>query len=221
MFLKKLKIDGFKSFAKPITIDFNSPLTAIVGPNGSGKSNIVDAIRWVLGEQSPKTLRGSRMADVIFAGSDSHKPLNKATVTLYLNNEDDILPLEDDEVKIARRVNQDGESDYILNDNICRLKDIKELLLDTGLGHDTYSIVGQGKIDSIINSKPEKLRELFEEAAGISKHKARKAEAEKRLEKTNQNLQRVDDLISELQKQVKPLKKSAEKLKSIIVYMMN
>lgn len=213
MFLNKIKIKGFKSFAKSTTIDFDSPLTAIVGPNGSGKSNIVDAVRWVLGEQSAKTLRGSRMADVIFAGSEDRKSLNKASVTLYLNNEKRTFPIEKDELRIRRKVNSSGESDYILNGSVCRLKDIQELLLDTGLGNDTYSIIGQGKIDSIIKSKPEKLRELFEEAAGISKHKARKEEAEKRLEKTNKSLQRIEDLIIELDKQVKPLKKSAEKAK--------
>lgn len=213
MILKKLKIEGFKSFAKPVIINFESPITAIVGPNGSGKSNIVDAVRWVLGEQSAKTLRGSRMADVIFAGSDGHHPLNKASVTLYLDNSDHFLPLDASQVKICRRVTEDGQSDYLINGSVCRLKDIEELLMDTGLGKDSYSIVGQGKIDSILNSKPEKLRELFEEAAGISKHKMRKSEAEKRLDKTNQDLQRVKDLIWELEKQVKPLKKAAEKAK--------
>ena len=213
MFLKKIDIKGFKSFAQKTTISFESPLTAIVGPNGSGKSNIVDAVRWVLGEQSAKTLRGSRMSDIIFAGSEDKKALNKASVTLYLNNKNRVLDIDKDEVKIGRKVNNEGESDYLLNGSVCRLKDIKDLILDTGLGNDTYSIIGQGKIDSIINSRPEKLRELFEEAAGISKHKARKEEAERRLDKTNKNLNRVQDLISELEKQVKSLKKSAEKAK--------
>ena len=213
MFLKKIQIKGFKSFAQKTTISFESPLTAIVGPNGSGKSNIVDAVRWVLGEQSAKTLRGSRMSDIIFAGSEDKKALNKASVTLYLNNEERILDIDKDEVRIGREVNNEGESDYLLNGSVCRLKDIKDLLLDTGLGNDTYSIIGQGKIDSIINSRPEKLRELFEEAAGISKHKVRKDEAEKRLKKTNKNLNRVEDLINELEKQVKSMKKSAEKAK--------
>lgn len=213
MFLEKLKIKGFKSFARGLTVDFNSPITTIVGPNGSGKSNIVDAIRWVLGEQSAKTLRGSKMSDVIFAGSVSHKPMNKARVTLYLNNKNDILSIDDDRVKIAREVNKEGESDYILNGSICRLKDIKKLLMDTGLGTDSYSIVGQGQITSILNSKPQKLREFFEEAAGISKHKARKQEAEKRLEKTNQKLQRIKDLIRELEKQLSLLETSAQKAK--------
>lgn len=213
MFLKKLKIKGFKSFAKSITINFDSSLTAIVGPNGSGKSNIVDAIRWVLGEQSASTLRGSRMADIIFAGSDTHKPLKKAGVSLYLDNSEQILPISSEEVKIARKIDDSGYSDYEINNSSCRLKDIQELILDTGLGRDSYSIVGQGKITSILNSKPDKIRELFEEAAGISRHKMRKEKAEKRLEKTNYNLQRIEDLISELKKQLPPLEKEARKAK--------
>ncbi|MEJ6951020.1 chromosome segregation protein SMC [Natronospora cellulosivora (SeqCode)] len=211
MFLKKLKINGFKSFANGITIDFSAPLTAIVGPNGSGKSNVVDAIRWAMGEQSAKSLRGSKMSDIIFAGSADHKPLKKASVTLYFDNSNNDLGIDKKTVIIKRSVNIDGQSEYYLNGSSCRLKDIEELLMDTGLGNDTYSIVGQGKIDSILNSKAEKLRELFEEAAGIVKHKTRKNEAERRLNKTRQDLQRVKDLIWELDKQVKPLKKSAEK----------
>ena len=211
MFLKKIRIDGFKSFAKPIVIDFPAPLTAIVGPNGSGKSNVVDAIRWAMGEQSAKSLRGSRMSDIIFAGSTDFKPLSKASVTLYFDNTNNAIPDEKKQIRIKRIVSDDGQSDYYLNGSSCRLKDIEELLMDTGLGKDSYSIVGQGKIDSILNSKPEKLRELFEEAAGIVKHKNRKQEAEKRLDKTRQDLQRIKDLVWELDKQVKPLKKSAEK----------
>ncbi len=211
MFLKKIKIDGFKSFAKAIVVSFPAPLTAIVGPNGSGKSNIVDAIRWAMGEQSAKSLRGSRMSDIIFAGSDDFKPLSKASVTLYFDNSTGALPVEKKLIRIKRTVSDDGQSDYYLNGSSCRLKDIEELLMDTGLGKDSYSIVGQGKIDSILNSKPEKLRELFEEAAGIVKHKTRKQEAEKRMDKTRQDLQRIKDLVWELDKQVKPLKRSAEK----------
>ncbi|MFW5987943.1 MAG: chromosome segregation protein SMC [bacterium] len=213
MFLKKVKIKGFKSFAKPVVIEFNSPMTAIVGPNGSGKSNVVDAIRWAMGEQSAKSLRGSRMADVIFAGSKDYSPQKKASVTLYINNKNNDLPLEAGEVKISRTVTDDGQSDYKLNGSTCRLKDIEELLMDTGMGKDSYSIVGQGKIDSILNSKPTKLRELFEEAASISKHKMRKENAEKRLDRTRHDLQRVKDLIWELDKQVEPMKKAAEKAK--------
>lgn len=213
MFLKKIRINGFKSFAKPVEINFHSPLTAIVGPNGSGKSNIVDAIRWTLGEQSAKSLRGSRMSDVIFAGSEDHKPLNKASVTLFFDNSQGDLPLDSRKIQIKRSVTDDGQSDYYLNGSLCRLKDIDELLMDTGLGKDSYSIVGQGKIDSILNSKPEKLRELFEEAAGIVKHKSRKMDAERRLEKTKHDLQRIKDLVWELDKQVKPLKRAANKAK--------
>ncbi len=211
MFLKKIKIDGFKSFANAIVVNFPAPLTAIVGPNGSGKSNIVDSIRWAMGEQSAKSLRGSRMSDIIFAGSDDFKPLKKASVTLYFDNSSNALPIEKKQLRIKRTVSDDGQSDYYLNGSSCRLKDIEELLMDTGLGKDSYSIVGQGKIDSILNSKPEKLRDLFEEAAGIVKHKTRKQEAEKRLDKTRQDLQRIKDLVWELDKQVKPLKRSAEK----------
>ncbi|HLV10064.1 MAG TPA: chromosome segregation protein SMC [Halanaerobiales bacterium] len=211
MFLKKIKINGFKSFANPIIIDFQSPVTAIVGPNGSGKSNVVDAIRWALGEQSAKTLRGSRMSDIIFAGSEDYKPLQRASVTLYFDNTDRKLSVDSNEVRICRKVNEDGQSDYLLNGNVCRLKDIEEILMDTGMGKDAYSIVGQGKIDSILNSKPQKLRELFEEAAGISRYKMRKEEAEKRLDKTKHDLQRVKDLIWELDRQLTPIKKASEK----------
>ncbi|MFP4661501.1 MAG: chromosome segregation protein SMC [Halanaerobiales bacterium] len=216
MFLKKIKIHGFKSFAKPIVIDFPSPLTAIVGPNGSGKSNVVDAIRWAMGEQSAKSLRGSRMSDIIFAGSADFKPLHKASVTLYFDNSNNALSIDKNQIRIKRTVTEDGQSDYYLNGESCRLKDIDELLMDTGLGKDSYSIVGQGKIDSILNSKPEKLRELFEEAAGIVKHKTRKEEAERRLDRTRQDLQRIKDLVWELDKQVKPLRKSSEKARKYL-----
>jgi len=213
LFLKRIKISGFKSFARTLIINFDSPLTAIVGPNGSGKSNIVDAIRWAIGEQSAKTLRGSRMSDVIFAGSESHKALDKAEVTIYFNNSDRVLDIDKNNVSISRRVNDSGESDYLINNKICRKKDIDELLLDTGIGRDSYSIIGQGKIDSIINSKPEVLRVLFEEAAGITKHKQRKEETLKKLDRTKRDLQRVEDLIWELEKQLAPLKKEVKKTK--------
>ena len=211
MFLKKIKIKGFKSFANTINLKFDIPITAIVGPNGSGKSNIVDAVRWVLGEQSAKNLRGSEMADVIFAGSEKLPPSSSAEVSLFLDNSERILDIETDEVKISREVTQDGSSDYLINDSKCRLKDVNELLMDTGLGNNSYSIVSQGKITQIINSKPENLRELFEEAAGISKHKSRKNDAEKRLDKTTANLQRIKDLVWELEKQFDKVKKDAKK----------
>lgn len=211
MFLKQINIRGFKSFARKITINFNSRLTAIIGPNGSGKSNIVDAVRWVLGEQSAKKLRGSKMPDIIFAGSDDHRPLDSARVSLLLDNSDNLLPVDAGEIKITREVNQEGMSDYYINDSSCRLKDIQNLLLDSGLDTDSYAIVGQGQITSIINSRPGKLRELFEEAADILKHKKRKQESEKSLEKTERKLQRIKDLIWELEKQTAPLKKEKEK----------
>lgn len=211
MFLKKIKIKGFKSFANTINLKFNIPITAIVGPNGSGKSNIVDAVRWVLGEQSAKNLRGSEMADVIFAGSEKLPPASSAEVSLFLDNSERILDIETDEVKISREVTNDGSSDYLINDSKCRLKDVNELLMDTGLGNNSYSIVSQGKITQIINSKPENLRDLFEEAAGISKHKSRKQDAKKRLENTNANLLRIKDLVWELEKQFEKVKKDAKK----------
>ena len=211
LFLKKVKIKGFKSFANTINLKFDIPITAIVGPNGSGKSNIVDAIQWVLGEQSAKNLRGSEMADVIFAGSEKLSPSSSAEVSLFLDNSERILDIETDEVKLSRKVTQDGQSDYLINDSKCRLKDVNELLMDTGLGNNSYSIVSQGKITQIINSKPENLRELFEEAAGISKHKSRKKDAEKRLENTKSNLQRIKDLVWELEKQFEKIEKEAEK----------
>src|SRR6056297_975561 len=211
LFLKKIKIKGFKSFAKTINLQFDTPITAIVGPNGSGKSNIVDATRWVLGEQSAKNLRGTEMADVIFSGSEKLPASSSAEVSLYLDNSERVLDIETDEVKISREVTEDGQSDYLINDSKCRLKDVNELLMDTGLGNNSYSIVSQGKITQIINSKPENLRELFEEAAGISKHKSRKNDAEKRLDKTTANLQRIKDLVWELEKQFKKVKKEAKK----------
>lgn len=211
MFLKRIKIDGFKSFAKPIVIDFSAPITAIVGPNGCGKSNIVDAIKWAIGEQSAKSLRGSKMSDIIFAGSMDYRPVEKASVTLYFDNSERVLDTDKKEVRIKRCVTIDGQSEYYINGSPCRLKDIEELFMDTGLGREDYSIVSQGKIDSIINSRPEKLRELFEEAAGIVKYKTRKQEAENKLNRTREDLQRVKDLVWELEKQVNPVKKSAEK----------
>jgi len=213
IFLKKIRLKGFKSFAKKTDVEINTNITAIVGPNGSGKSNIVDAVRWVLGEQSARTLRGSRMADVIFAGSSERKQLHEASVTLFFDNTENKLALDGDEVTITRKVDEDGRGDYLINGASCRLKDIEMLLMDTGLGSDGYAIVGQGKIDSIIHSKPDKLRELFEEAAGITSHKSRKDEARNRLEKTDHDLDRVQDLISELERQYKPLEKAAEKAK--------
>ncbi|MFP4198479.1 MAG: chromosome segregation SMC family protein, partial [Halanaerobium sp.] len=213
IFLKKIRLKGFKSFASKTDIEIEENITAVVGPNGSGKSNIVDAIRWVLGEQSAKNLRGSRMADIIFSGSEELNAKKKASVTLFFDNSNGELPVEGNELTLGREVRDDGRSDYLINGASCRLKDIEMLLMDSGLGSDGYSIVGQGRIDSIIKSKPDKMRLFFEEAAGIMKHKSRKEEAEKRLENTNHDLNRIHDLVDELEKRHDPLKKAAEKAK--------
>ncbi len=209
MYLKRVELAGFKSFADKTEFEFVPGITAVVGPNGSGKSNITDAIRWVLGEQSAKSLRGAKMEDIIFAGSDSRKPVNFAEVSLTLNNEDHSLEIEYSEVTITRRLFRSGESEYYINNQACRLRDINELLMDTGLGKEAYSIIGQGKIDEILSSKPEDRRGIFEEAAGIVKFKTRKKEAKKKLEDTEQNLIRISDLISELEVQINPLEKQA------------
>src|SRR5690625_1450784 len=166
MFLKRLESVGFKSFAEPITVDFVPGITAVVGPNGSGKSNITDAIRWVLGEQSAKSLRGSKMEDIIFQGSDTRKPLNIAEVTLILDNQDRTLPIDYQEVSVTRRVSRSGESEFFLNKQSCRLKDIVDLFMDSGLGREAFSIIGQGKIEEILSSKAEERRTIFDEAAG-------------------------------------------------------
>ncbi len=211
IFLKKIRLKGFKSFANKTDIEIEENITAVVGPNGSGKSNIVDAIRWVLGEQSAKNLRGSRMADIIFSGSEQLNAKKKASVTLFFDNSNGALPVEGKELTLGRQVRDDGRSDYLINGASCRLKDIEMLLMDSGLGSDGYSIVGQGRIDSIIKSKPDKMRLFFEEAAGIMKHKSRKEDAEKRLENTNNDLNRIHDLVDELEKRHDPLEKAAKK----------
>ncbi|CCJ32917.1 chromosome segregation protein SMC [Caloramator australicus] len=211
MYLKSVEIKGFKSFADKVEVEFTKGITAIVGPNGSGKSNICDAIRWVLGEQSAKTLRGSKMEDVIFAGTENRKPLSFAEVSLILDNSDNILPIEYNEVKITRRLYRSGESEYLLNNTVCRLKDIYELLMDTGIGVDGYSIIGQGKVEEILSSKPDERRLVFEEATGITKFKTRKAEAERKLENTRQNLVRINDILTELESQIGPLEIQAQK----------
>lgn len=218
IFLTKIRLKGFKSFANQTDIELEENITAVVGPNGSGKSNIVDAVRWVLGEQSAKTLRGSRMSDIIFSGSEELNPKRSASVTLFFDNSDGILAVEGDELTLGREVDSDGKSDYLINGASCRLKDIEALLMDSGLGSDGYSIVGQGRIDSIIHSKADKLREFFEEAAGIMKHKSRKEDAEKRLENTQNDLNRIHDLFSELEKRREPLKNAAAKAKKFKKY---
>ena len=181
MYLKSIEVQGFKSFANKMTLQFHKGITGIVGPNGSGKSNVADAVRWVLGEQSAKQLRGAKMEDVIFSGTESRKPLGFAYVAITLDNSDHKLAIDYDEVTVARRVYRSGESEYLINGSICRLKDVQELFFDTGIGKEGYSIIGQGQIDKILSGKPEERRELFDEAAGIVKFKKRKQTAEKNL----------------------------------------
>lgn len=216
MYLKSIEVQGFKSFANKILFDFHKGITGIVGPNGSGKSNVADAVRWVLGEQSAKQLRGSKMEDVIFAGTQARKPVGFAYVAITLDNSDHALPVDYNEVTISRRVYRSGESEYQINGNGCRLKDITELFYDTGIGKEGYSIIGQGQIDKILSGKPEERRELFDEAAGIVKFKRRKAAAVKKLENERNNLVRVNDILSELEKQVGPLERQSDKAKEYL-----
>ena len=213
MYLKSIEVQGFKSFANKITFEFHNGITGIVGPNGSGKSNVGDAVRWVLGEQSAKQLRGGNMQDVIFSGTETRKPLGFAYVAITLDNSDHKLPIDYQEVTIARRLYRSGESEYLLNGTSCRLKDVNELFYDTGIGKEGYSIIGQGQIDKILSGKPEERRELFDEAAGIGKFKRRKNTAIKKLEEEQQNLTRVNDILSELTRQLAPLEKQAETAK--------
>lgn len=216
MLLKSVEMQGFKSFADKIYLDFNPGITAIVGPNGSGKSNISDAIRWVMGEQSIKTLRGSKMEDVIFSGTQSRKAMGFAEVSLTLDNSRGFFPLDYEEITVTRRVYRSGEGEYFINRVGCRLKDIHELFMDTGLGREGYSIIGQGKIDEILSNKSEDRRQIFEEAAGITKYKYRKNEAERKLENTTDNLRRVKDIMSELENQIEPLYEQSEKAKKYL-----
>ncbi|WP_339145784.1 MULTISPECIES: chromosome segregation protein SMC [unclassified Sutcliffiella] len=206
MYLKRLEVVGFKSFAEKISVDFVPGVTAVVGPNGSGKSNIIDAIRWVLGEQSAKSLRGSKMEDIIFAGSDSRKALNMAEVTLTLDNSNRILPIDYMEVSVTRRALRSGDSEFLINKQTCRLKDIVDLFMDSGLGKEAFSIISQGKVEEILSSKSEERRSIFEEAAGVLKYKSRKKKAESKLWDTQENLNRVSDILHELEGQVEPLK---------------
>ena len=210
MYLKSIEVQGFKSFAQKICFEFHNGITGIVGPNGSGKSNVSDAVRWVLGEQSARQLRGGNMQDVIFAGTELRKPLSFASVAITLDNTDHQLPVEYEEVTVTRRLYRSGESEYLINGNTCRLRDINEMFYDTGIGKEGYSIIGQGQIDRILSGKAEERRELFDEAAGIVKFKRRKNAAVKKLEEEKQNLVRVTDILSELTRQVKPLEKQAE-----------
>ena len=211
MYFKRIEMQGFKSFADPVSIEFNDGITCIIGPNGSGKSNISDALRWVLGEQSSRQLRGNKMQDVIFAGTATRKPKGMAEVTLVIDNSNGILPLEYSEVAVTRRMFRSGESEYLINGSQCRLRDIRELFMDTGIGVEGYSIIGQGKIADIVSTKPENRRQIFEEAAGVVLYKTRKAEAENKLKTASSNLERVRDIISEIEGRIDGLKDDSEK----------
>ena len=210
MYLKSVEVQGFKSFAHKMVFEFHNGITGIVGPNGSGKSNVADAVRWVLGEQRAKQLRGGSMQDVIFSGTESRKPLSYASVAITLDNSDHKLPVQFDEIKVTRKLYRSGDSEYLINGSPCRLKDINEMFYDTGIGKEGYSIIGQGQIEKILNGKPEERRELFDEAAGIVKFKRRKNLSLKKLEEEQQNLVRVTDIIKELEKQTGPLQKQSE-----------
>jgi chromosome segregation protein SMC, common bacterial type len=218
MYLKSIEIHGFKSFANKLLFEFRDGITAIVGPNGSGKSNVADAVRWVLGEQSAKQLRGAKMEDIIFQGTEARKALGFAYVAITLDNSDHKLATSYEEVTVARRVYRSGESEYLINGTNCRLRDVQELFLDTGIGKEGYSIIGQGQIDKILSGKPEERRELFDEAAGIVKFKKRKAAAEKNLEEERQNLCRINDILSEIEKQIAPLEKQSVVAREYLKY---
>lgn len=216
MYFKRLDMHGFKSFAEPVSIEFTEGVTCIVGPNGSGKSNISDAIRWVLGEQSPKALRGGKMDEVIFAGTASRKSRGMAEVTLTIDNADGMLPIDYSEVAITRRMYRSGESEYLINGNHCRLKDIRELIMDTGIGVDGYSLIGQGKIADIVANKTESRREIFEEAAGIVMYRTKKAESERKLAASMQNLERVNDVVAEIEGRIDGLRADSIKAKEYV-----
>ncbi len=216
MYLKSIEVQGFKSFANKIRFEFHTGITGIVGPNGSGKSNVADAVRWVLGEQRVKQLRGSSMQDVIFAGTELRKPLGFAYVAITLDNSDHSLAIDTDEVTVARKIYRSGESEYLMNGTVCRLKDVNELFYDTGIGKEGYSIIGQGQVERILSGKPEERRELFDEAAGIVKFKKRKAETIRRLDDARGKLVRLSDILSELEKQVGPLEKQSEKARDYL-----
>ncbi len=216
MYLKRLELQGFKSFADKTVLEFKSGITSVIGPNGSGKSNISDAIRWVLGEQSMKSLRGSKSEDVIFAGTQARKSLGFAEVSMVIDNTDGKLPIEYSEVTVTRKIYRSGETGYFINKTPCRLKDVLELFMDTGIGKDGYSIIGQGKIDEILSNKSEDRRKIFEEAAGIVKYRTRKEESEKKLEQTKLNLLRINDILSEIESNIEPLKLQADKAKKYL-----
>ena len=209
-------MQGFKSFADPVSVEFNDGITAIVGPNGSGKSNISDALRWVLGEQRPRALRGGQMSDVIFSGTESRKSRGMAEVTLVIDNSTGLLQIDFNEVAITRRMFRSGESEYAINNHPCRLRDIKELIMDTGIGVDGYSVIEQGKISDIVSGKPESRREIFEEAAGVVMYRSKKSEAEKKLLSANANLERANDIVKELEARIPSLMEDSEKAKEYL-----
>lgn len=216
MFLKRLEMHGFKSFADKTVLEFMPGITTVIGPNGSGKSNISDCIRWVLGEQSMKSLRGAKSEDIIFAGTQNRKSLGYAEASIVIDNSDSKLPIEYNEVIVTRRIYRSGESGYFINKTPCRLKDVLELFMDTGIGKDGYSIIGQGKIDEILSNKSEDRRRIFEEAAGIVKYRTRKVESERKLEQVKLNLLRINDIISEIENNIGPLKIQSEKAKKFL-----
>ena len=216
MYLKRLELQGFKSFADKTVLEFKEGITSVIGPNGSGKSNISDSIRWVLGEQSMKSLRGSKSEDIIFNGTQNRKSLGFAEASIVIDNSDGALPVEYNEVVVTRKIYRSGESGYFINKVPCRLKDITELFMDTGIGKDGYSIIGQGKIDEILSNKSEDRRHIFEEAAGIVKYRVRKGESEKKLEQTKLNLLRINDILSEIEANLDPLRIQSEKAKQFL-----
>ena len=216
MYLKRLEMQGFKSFADKTILEFMPGITSVIGPNGSGKSNISDAIRWILGEQSMKSLRGTKTQDIIFAGTQNRKSLGFAEASLIFDNTDGTLPIEYSEVTVTRKIYRSGETGYYINKVPCRLKDIVELFMDTGIGRDGYSIIGQGKIDEILSNKSEDRRHIFEEAAGIVKYRTRKEETEKKLEQTKLNLLRINDILTEIEGNLEPLQMQSDKAKKYL-----
>ena len=216
MLLKRLELQGFKSFADKTILELRPGITTVIGPNGSGKSNISDAIRWVLGEQSMKSLRGAKSLDVIFAGTQNRKSLGFAEASLVFDNSDGALPIEYTEVTVTRKIYRSGETGYFINKTPCRLKDVLELFMDTGIGKDGYSIIGQGKIDEILSNKSEDRRHIFEEAAGIVKYRTRKQESEKKLEHTKLNLLRINDILTEIESNLGPLQLQADRAKKYL-----
>src|SRR3712207_301448 len=217
MYLKKLELKGFKSFPMKTDIFFENGVTAIVGPNGSGKSNISDAVRWALGEQSVKSLRGEKMEDVIFSGTDSKNPMNYCEVALTLDNSNGEIDIDSNELVIKRKAYRSGESEFYINGKHCRLKDIRETLMDTGIGKDGYSIIEQGKVEDILSNNPANRRKIFDEACGISKYRYKKNEAERNLKKSSENLARINDIFEEVDKQLKPLERQQAKAKKYLV----